>query len=73
MAIWKTCHALDGESLYELVEQESVDSMLGVPTVWLGLLQYLEGKGLKLDTVDQVLVGGCVRVIECTQIICQCI
>jgi fatty-acyl-CoA synthase len=49
---------LDGESLYELVEQESVDSMLGVPTVWLGLLQYLEGKGLKLDTVDQVLVGG---------------
>jgi len=52
------CHALDGESLYELVKQESVDSMLGVPTVWLGLLQYLEGKGLKLDTVDQVLVGG---------------
>ncbi len=52
------CHALDGESLYELVEQESVDSMLGVPTVWLGLLQYLEGKDLKLDTVDQVLVGG---------------
>ena len=32
--------------------------MLGVPTVWLGLLQYLEGKDLKLDTVDQVLVGG---------------
>ena len=51
-------HALDGESLYELVKQESVDSMLGVPTVWLGLLQYLEEKGLKLDTVDQVLVGG---------------
>ena len=51
-------HALDGESLYELVQQESVDSMLGVPTVWLGLLQYLEGKGLKLDSVDQVLVGG---------------
>ena len=51
-------HALDGESLYELVQQESVDSMLGVPTVWLGLLQFLEGKGLKLDSVDQVLVGG---------------
>ena len=51
-------HALDGKSLYELVKQESVDSMLGVPTVWLGLLQYLEGEGLKLDTVDQVLVGG---------------
>ena len=35
-------HALDGESLYELVQQESVDALLGVPTVWLGLLQYLE-------------------------------
>ena len=32
--------------------------MLGVPTVWLGLLQYLEGRRSKLDTVDQVLVGG---------------
>jgi fatty-acyl-CoA synthase len=51
-------HALDGESLYELVQQESVDCLLGVPTVWLGLLQYLEGKGLKMETVNQVLVGG---------------
>ena len=51
-------HALDGESLYELVQQESVDCLLGVPTVWLGLLQYLEGKGLKMESVDQVLVGG---------------
>ena len=51
-------HALDGESLYELVQQESVDCLLGVPTVWLGLLQYLEGKGLKLESVNQVLVGG---------------
>ena len=51
-------HALDGESLYELVQKESVDCLLGVPTVWLGLLQYLEGKNLKLDSVDQVLVGG---------------
>ena len=51
-------HALDGESLYELVQQESVDCLLGVPTVWLGLLQYLEVKGLKMESVDQVLVGG---------------
>jgi fatty-acyl-CoA synthase len=51
-------HALDGKSLFELIQQESVDSLLGVPTVWLGLLQYLEGKGLKMDSVNQVLVGG---------------
>ena len=51
-------HALDGESLYELVQKESVDCLLGVPTVWLGLLQYLEGKSLKMESVNQVLVGG---------------
>ena len=51
-------HALDGESLFELVQKESVDCLLGVPTVWLGLLQYLEGKGLKMESVNQVLVGG---------------
>ncbi|MDC1475205.1 long-chain fatty acid--CoA ligase [Gammaproteobacteria bacterium] len=50
--------ALDGESLFELIEQESVDALLGVPTVWLGLLKYLEDKGKRLDSVDQVLVGG---------------
>jgi len=50
--------ALDGESLFELIQQESVDSLLGVPTVWLGLLKYLEDKGKRLDSVDQVLVGG---------------
>ena len=50
--------ALDGESLFELIEQESVDSLLGVPTVWLGLLKYLEEKGKRLDSVNQVLVGG---------------
>ena len=36
----------------------STRRLLGVPTVWLGLLQYLEGEGHKLDSVDQVLVGG---------------
>ena len=51
-------HALDGQSLYELVQKEYVDCLLGVPTVWLGLLQYLEGKGLKMESVNQVLVGG---------------
>ena len=51
-------HALDGQSLFELVQKEYVDCLLGVPTVWLGLLQYLEGKGLKMESVNQVLVGG---------------
>ena len=39
---------LDGASLYELLESEKVTVTAGVPTVWLGLLQYLEANGLKL-------------------------
>ena len=31
---------------------------LGVPTVWLGLLQYLEQSGKRLDGVKRVTVGG---------------
>ena len=30
--------ALDGDSLFRLMDEESVDSAWGVPTVWLGLL-----------------------------------
>ena len=39
---------LDGASLYELMESERVTATAGVPTVWLGLLQYLESNGLTL-------------------------
>ncbi|MGP1276549.1 MAG: long-chain-fatty-acid--CoA ligase [Caulobacterales bacterium] len=49
---------LDGKSLQELIEQESVTQVLGVPTVWLGLLQYLRESGKRIDSVDNVLMGG---------------
>ena len=49
---------LDGESLQELMETEEVEYSLGVPTVWLGLLQYLESSGKKLEHMRQTLVGG---------------
>src|SRR5216684_3287572 len=49
---------LDGASLHELFEAEKVTLSLGVPTVWLGLLQYLEQTGKRLDGVDRVTVGG---------------
>ena len=48
----------DGESLYELIDKEKVNQLLGVPTVWLGLLNYLDEKKLKLKDVNSVLVGG---------------
>ncbi len=49
---------LDGESLYELLDQEKCDYSLGVPTVWLALLQYLEKSGKNLPHLKKGLVGG---------------
>ncbi len=49
---------LDGASLYELIEQEQVDLLLGVPTVWLGLLQYCEKEQKTLTPVKDVVIGG---------------
>ena len=49
---------LDGEGLYELFEEEKVTYSAGVPTVWLGLLQYLEKTGKKLSTLKAGLSGG---------------
>jgi fatty-acyl-CoA synthase len=49
---------LDGEGLYELFETEKVTYSAGVPTVWLGLLQYLEKTGKELTTLKAGLSGG---------------
>jgi acyl-CoA synthetase (AMP-forming)/AMP-acid ligase II len=49
---------LDGASLHELFTSERVTLSLGVPTVWLGLLQYLEQSGKRLDGLKRVTVGG---------------
>tara|TARA_B100001094_G_scaffold221915_1_gene215974 strand:- start:289 stop:1911 length:1623 start_codon:yes stop_codon:yes gene_type:complete len=49
---------LDGESIHELIESEKPDLLMGVPTVWLGLLQYLSGANKTIDSVDTALVGG---------------
>ncbi len=49
---------LDGASLYELYENEKVTFTAGVPTVWLGLLQYVREKKLKFSTLKRLIVGG---------------
>ncbi len=49
---------LDGASLYELMKQENVTYSLGVPTVWLGLLQYCEKENVKLDFLQRCVIGG---------------
>jgi len=49
---------LDGASLYELFEKERVTSSSGVPTVWLGLINYLRQNNLKLTTLKKTVIGG---------------
>jgi len=48
----------DGEALYALMDSEDVTLALGVPTVWLALLQYTEKAGKRLDKLDRSIVGG---------------
>jgi fatty-acyl-CoA synthase len=48
----------DGEALYHLMDSEDVTMALGVPTVWLGLLQYTEKAGKRLEKLRRSIVGG---------------
>jgi len=50
--------ALDGKSLFELFEQEKVTFSAGVPTVWLGLLNYVGQNNLKFSSFKRTVVGG---------------
>src|SRR6516164_7047997 len=49
---------LDAASLQELFDVEGVTCALGVPTVWLGLLQHLEATGKRIDSVKPITCGG---------------
>ncbi len=49
---------LDGKSLYELFETERVTVSAGVPTVWQGLLGFVEAGGLKFSTMRRTVIGG---------------
>jgi 3-(methylthio)propionyl---CoA ligase len=50
--------ALDGKSLYELFEAEGVTFSAGVPTVWLGLVNYALQHELRFSTFRRTIVGG---------------
>ena len=49
---------LDGASLHRLFEEESVTVSGGVPTIWLGLIAYMQQNSLGLNSLQRVLVGG---------------
>ena len=50
--------ALDGKSLYELIEAEGVTFAAGVPTVWQMLLTHMQQGGLKFSHLNRTVIGG---------------
>ncbi|MFC7436194.1 3-(methylthio)propionyl-CoA ligase [Hydrogenophaga bisanensis] len=50
--------ALDGKSVYELIEGEKVTMAAGVPTVWQMLLGHMQQNGLKFSTLTRTVIGG---------------
>jgi fatty-acyl-CoA synthase len=49
---------LDGKSLFELFESEKVTVSAGVPTVWQGLLAYMEANNARFSTMRRTVIGG---------------
>lgn len=50
--------ALDGKSIYELLEAEKVTFAAGVPTVWQMLLGHLQQNNLRFSTLQRTVIGG---------------
>ena len=50
--------ALDGASIFDLMEAENVFSAWGVPTVWLGLMAEIEKRGHVPKGMGEVVIGG---------------
>ncbi|MEO6293177.1 MAG: 3-(methylthio)propionyl-CoA ligase [Burkholderiaceae bacterium] len=50
--------AMDGKSIYELLESEKVTYAAGVPTVWQMLLSHLQTNGLRFSTLKRTVIGG---------------
>ncbi|HEX7012460.1 MAG TPA: 3-(methylthio)propionyl-CoA ligase [Steroidobacteraceae bacterium] len=48
----------DPQTLQSLIESEQVTFAAGVPTVWQGLLAYLETSGKRIDSLERVISGG---------------
>ncbi|HEY6643222.1 AMP-binding protein [Povalibacter sp.] len=48
----------DGANLACLINKESVTVGVGVPTVWLGLVEHLDATGDEVPSLKRILVGG---------------
>jgi acyl-CoA synthetase (AMP-forming)/AMP-acid ligase II len=50
--------ALDGKSVFELIESERVSFAAGVPTVWQMMLGHMQANELKFSTLKRTVIGG---------------
>ncbi|GAB4218269.1 MAG: 3-(methylthio)propionyl-CoA ligase [Rhodoferax sp.] len=50
--------AMDGQSIYELIEAEQVSFAAGVPTIWQMLLTHLQTHGLRFSSLKRTVIGG---------------
>lgn len=50
--------ALDGASLFDLMDDEGVTCSQGVPTVWMGLITHMRKVGRKPKKLESVVIGG---------------
>ncbi len=48
----------DGASLARLIRAEAVTLAVGVPTVWLGLLEHLDAEDGEVPSLERIVVGG---------------
>ncbi|AXR76362.1 long-chain fatty acid--CoA ligase [Natrarchaeobaculum sulfurireducens] len=48
----------DPADLVSLIEDEGVTMTAGVPTVWLGVLEYVENHGADLSSLERIIIGG---------------
>lgn len=48
----------DSATIHALISEERVTFSMGVPTVWMALLDYLEQTGADLDSLQRIIIGG---------------
>lgn len=49
---------LHSEQLARTIAQEAVTVCVGVPTVWLGLVDYVEKQHIELPSLERIIMGG---------------
>jgi acyl-CoA synthetase (AMP-forming)/AMP-acid ligase II len=50
--------AMDGKSIFELIENEKVSFAAGVPTVWQMMLGHMQANNLRFSTLKRTVIGG---------------